>query len=682
MQKKEKYYIEGMHCASCAINIEKGVKKLVGVKDANVSFTNGTLDVVCENDSLKSEIEKKVRDLGYSLKKEKTEDEENHTYDILRIVIVGVLIIFGHLSIYNHYNNYIFLATALWCGMPFFKAIYSSIKNKFIDADAFMGLGILGTLLIKEYLAGTVIGFLVLVARLIEDYTTEKSKSAIHSLIKAAPKTANVLVEGYEIETEVEKVKPGDLVMVKAGEKIPVDGKIIKGNASVNQSTITGESVPVEKNTGDTVFAGTILDSGFLQINTAKVGVDSTYGKIIKLIEDAQSSKAPVQKIADVFTNYFTPVVLLIVVVTFLLTGNFRIAVTVLVVACPCAVALATPLAFVAAIGKASRRGILIKGGIYLENLSKARTVVFDKTGTLTEGVPQVVEIKKYDEHTEKEIIECAAVAEKFSGHPLSKAILKKAEDLKISIPDPEDFKVIKGKGITAICSGRKIVFGSRELMQDESIKFLPEINGYMEKLERDGKTPLITAHDGAVCGVITVSDVIRKNARESLFALRSAGIKKIIMLTGDNDRTGRAIGELLGIDEVHSEMLPDEKVEQIKKLLNKNDKIVMVGDGINDAPAITSADVGIAMGAAGTDVAIESANIALMSDDLSKIPEAILLGKRTFRTIKQNITLGLIFNIVGMGLAATGILSPMAAAVAHVLPDFIVFINSAKLFK
>ncbi|MBI5573353.1 MAG: cation-translocating P-type ATPase [Elusimicrobia bacterium] len=633
MQKKEKYYIEGIRCDSCK-------------KD-------------------KSEIK-----------------EESHTYDIVRLVIVGVLIIFGHLSSYNHYSNYLFLATALWCGMPFFRAIYTSIKNRFIDADAFMGLGILGTLLIKEYLAGTVIGFLVLVARLIEEYTTEKSKSAIHSLIKAAPKTANVLVDGKEIETDVENVKPGDIVMVKAGEKIPVDGKIIKGTASVNQATITGESVDVEKNTGDTVFAGTILDSGFLQIKTEKVGIDSTYGKIIKLIEEAELSKAPVQKIADVFTNYFTPVVLLIVVVTFLLTRNFRIAVTVIVVACPCAVALATPLAFVAAIGKASRHGILIKGGIYLENLSKSKTVVFDKTGTLTEGVPQVVEIKKFDNHTENEIIECAAVAEKFSGHPLSKAILKKAEELKIAIPDPEDFKVIKGKGITATCSGRKIVLGSRELMQDENIKFPSEINGYMESHERDGKTPLITAHDGEVCGVITVSDVIRKNARESLFALRSAGIKKIIMLTGDNDRTARAIGELLGVDEVHSEMMPDEKTEQIKKLVNKNDKIVMVGDGINDAPALTQADVGIAMGAAGTDVAIESSDIALMGDDLSKIPEAILLGKRTFRTIKQNITLGMIFNIIGMGLAATGILSPMTAAIAHVLPDFIVFINSAKLFK
>jgi heavy metal translocating P-type ATPase len=682
MSKKEKYYVKGMHCASCALNIEKSVKKIDGIKDVQVSFSTGVLNVIYEKDSVVDEIQNRVKELGYSIKKEKIEGEkESHTYDIIRLVIVGILIAVGHI-IHFKYGNLIFLFAALWCGYPFFRAVYTSIRSRFIDAGAFMGLGILGTLFIQEYLAGTVIGFLVLVSRLLEDYTTTKSKSAIQNLIKAAPKTAQIIIDNKEVETNIENVKLKDIVVVRTGEKIPIDGKVISGSASVNQSTITGESVPVEKNFGDTVYTGTIIDSGFLKIETEKIGSDSTYGKIIKLIEEAQSSKAPVQKIADVFTNYFTPVVLGIVVITFLLTRNFRIAVTVLIVACPCAVALATPLAFVAAIGKASRRGILIKGGVYLENLSKTKTIVFDKTGTLTIGEPQVVEIKKFADHNEREIIECAAIAEKFSGHPLSKAILKKAKELKIIVPDPKDFKVIKGKGVVATCSDRKIILGNRELLKEENINFPSEVNEYMEKLELEGKTPLISAHDGDVCGIITVSDTIKPNAKETISMLRQIGIKKLIMLTGDNDRTGKTIGDLLGLDEVYAEMLPEEKVEQIKKLLNKNDKIVMVGDGVNDAPALIQADVGIAMGAVGTDIAIESSNIALMSDDLLKIPEAILLGKRTFMTIKQNITLGMVFNILGMGLAAFGVLSPMAAAFAHVLPDFIVFVNSAKLIK
>ncbi|MDD5688362.1 MAG: cation-translocating P-type ATPase [Elusimicrobia bacterium] len=684
IDKKEKYYIEGMHCAACAVNIEKSVKKVEGIKDAQVSFASGILNVTYEKDLPDNKVLKKVEELGYGIKKHKIEIEEGiHKYDIIRLIIVGFLVILGHLLHFTHSKlNYIFLATTIWCGWPFFRAIYSSIRNRFVDADAFMGLGILGTLVIGEFMAGTIMGLLVLVSRLLEDYTTAKSKSAIQSMIKAAPKTAQVLKDGIEIEADVKDVKLKDIIVVKTGEKIPVDGKVVNGSASVNQAMITGESISVEKNINDIIYAGTIVDSGFLQIETERIGEDSTYGKIIKLIEEAQSSKAPIQKIADVFTNYFTPVVLIIIILTFLVTRNFKIAITVLVVACPCAVALATPLAFVAAIGKASRRGILIKGGIYLENLSKAKTIVFDKTGTLTIGEPKVVEIKRYGVHNETEVVECAAIAEKFSGHPLSKAILRKAEELKINIPDPKQFYVIKGKGVIAEYSGRKIILGSRELLKDEKVNFPSEINEYMEKLEIEGKTPLVVAHDNEVCGVITVADVIRHNARETIFELRENGIKNLIMLTGDNDRTGKMIGETLGMDTVYTEMLPEEKIEQIKKLLSKDDKIVMVGDGVNDAPALTQADVGIAMAAMGTDVAIESSDIALMNDDLSRIPEVILLGRRTFQTIKQNITLGIIFNVVGMGLAAAGILSPTGAAIAHVLPDFIVFLNSAKLFK
>ncbi|MFQ5406006.1 MAG: heavy metal translocating P-type ATPase, partial [Candidatus Micrarchaeia archaeon] len=504
----------------------------------------------------------------------------------------------------------------------------------------------------------------------------------IGELIEFAPTTARVKRDGKEFEVDANHVKKDDVVIVKTGEKIPVDGEVVKGNASVNQSSITGESVCMEKNVGDKVFAGTINESGALQVKATKLYSESTFVKIISLVEEAESSKAPVQRLADKFTQYFAPLVLIAAVLTFAFTQNPLYAIAVVVVACPCAVALATPLAVVASTGKAAKRGIITKGGASLETLSKVDTIVMDKTGTLTFGKPRVVETKAFAECTEKEIIRLAAGAEKLSEHPLAKSILAKAAEYDFKIEEPDKFEVVKGKGIIAHYKKSTIIVGNRELLKTNEIIISSEVEEFTATQEKKGRTVLLLAHDTDVCGAICVADDLRNNAAQAIKELKKAGIKKIVMLTGDNKRTAQAVATQLEVDEAVAEMLPEEKVEKVRQTMKKGAKVAMVGDGVNDAPALAAADVGIAMGTAGSDVAIETADIALMKDDLTAIVDAVKIGRHTFSTIKQNIALAVVFNIVGVGLASTGFLTPILAAIAHSLPDVLVFLNSSKLYK
>jgi len=386
-------------------------------------------------------------------------------------------------------------------------------------------------------------------------------------------------------------------------------------------------------------------------------------------------------KVADRFATYFIPIVLTVALLTFMVTRNLYSSIAVVVIACPCAIALATPLAVVASVGKAAKRGIIIKGGIYLEELGRADTIVIDKTGTLTIGKPRVTDIKGFDTHDEKEILALAAIVEKHSEHHLAEAILEAAKDHRIEIPEHQRCQVIRGKGVIASYNGQTLIMGNRELLKERGIDIPGNIEGYMLREEEDGKTAMLVAHDDKVCGVISVSDTLRDDAVRALKELKDRGVR-LIMLTGDNTRTAQAIAKQTGINEVLAEMLPGEKVDIVKSLVEKGRKVVMVGDGINDAPALAQASVGIAMGTAGTDAAIEAADIVLMTDDLTRIPEAIEIGDQAFRVIKQNIITSIIFNLIGVTLASIGLLSPTMAAVAHVLPDLILFLNSSRLIR
>ncbi len=679
--------IAGMDCASCAGKIEKVLKNIDGIRDVSVNFVAGKAKVSFNPKRVNlDKIKKGIESLGYKVKDAGGEMDKGHEgrINIIRMAVVGVLILIGWSGILTSLIRYDIASIIAMVigGYPLVRKAFIDLKARAITADVFMTLGVVAAAIIGEFLSSAVIAFFMLIAEYLDKLTMDKARKALDELIKLSPKSARIVKDGREIEIAIEEIKKGDVVIVRPGERIPVDGRIVEGSSFVNQATITGESMPVEKRIGDEVYTATINDAGLLKIKAKHVGADTTLAKIIHLVEEAESAKAPVQKIADKFAAYFTPAILLIAGLTFLISGNITYAIAVIVVACPCTVAVATPLAVVAGTGKAARKGIIIKGGIYLQALAKIDTVVMDKTGTITIGEPRITDIKAFAEHNEDEILTMAAAVERYSEHPLSKAIIKKAEERRLQIPEPSDFQIMPGRGVKARYNGMNVLMGSRELLKDGKVALTAEIEEYMKAREEEGKTALLIAHDSEVCGVIAVSDVVRKESIEAIKEIKDAGIKNIIMLTGDNWRTARAIAGQVGIDNVEAELMPEDKVTKIQELIASGKKVAMVGDGINDAPALARADIGIAMGAAGTDVAIEAADVALMRDDWGQIPEAIKIGRMTFGVIKQNLAIGILFNVVGVSLAATGILTPAMAAVAHVLPDVLVFANSARLIR
>ena len=611
------------------------------------------------------------------------EKKEGRSPDLLRITLVGLAILISWSGVLRPRFSFDVAAfsAVLLGGLPMLKEAFLNLKAKSITAEVAMSIGMIASLSIGEFLSAAFIAFFMLIAEFLDKFTAEKSRTAVRELIKLSPKRAVVKRDGVEMEVDISTVRHGDTVIVKSGEKIPVDGVVVVGQASVNQAPVTGESMPVEKSVGDEVFAGTINEIGVVQVRVNKVGEDTTLARIIRLVEEAEGAKAPIQRVADRYAAYFVPTVLGVAALTFMITRNLISSIAVVVVACPCAVALATPLAVVAGVGKAAKRGIIVKGGVYLEELGRIDTVVMDKTGTLTLGEPRVTDIRGFGEHNEQEIITLAATAEKHSEHSLAKAIARKANDYGVKVPDHEECQVIRGKGVVASYNGQTVIIGSRELLKEKGIDVPRPVAEYMHQEEMAGKTAILIAHDGVVCGVICVSDVLRESTIRAIEELKGKGIK-LVMLTGDNPRTAQAIAGQVGIHEIVAGMLPEEKVDEVKALVKQGRKVVMVGDGINDAPALAQASVGIAMGAAGTDVAMEAADVALMTDDLTKVPEAMSIGRRTFNVIKQNIASSIIFNVVGVTLASMGLLNPMMAAVAHALPDFILFINSSRLIR
>jgi len=685
--KKVVFKIEGMDCADCTDTLKTTLNRLKGVKDTTVNFATAKAKITYdENIVSPSKIKQVIRKMGYRAKEHDNIDREHsireECIEKILLVTVGVFVVLGWVGITLPYIPFNIAVIAIVIGMvPILKKAIYGILAKNINVQAFITIAVVGSCIIEEYLAGATVVFIMLIGEVLEDYTIEKSRKAIHDLIDLTPETATVKRNGREIEVPVEDVKIDEIVLSKTGGKIPVDGVVIYGKASVNQASITGESIPIEKKIGDTVFSGTTNESGYLEIKATKVGEDTTLGHIIQLVEKAQEAKAPIQRVADKFTNWFTPSILAISALTYIATNNPIYAITVLIIACPCSIALAAPTAIVAGIGIAAKKGIIIKGGTYLEGISKVDTVVFDKTGTLTIGKPKVVEVISFGMN-EKDVVKYASIAEKFSEHPLSKAVIEKAAELKINMPDPEKFNVIVGAGVTATYHGNKILVGTRRLLTANKVKISKDIENLQDRKESEGETVLHVALGDAVIGLIVVADVLKENAKETIASLRKIGIKKIVMLTGDNAKTGLAIGSKVGITDVKTQLLPENKVENIEKLKKDGFKVAMVGDGVNDAPALATADIGIAMGAAGTDVAIETADIALMSDDLSTITDSIDLGRKTFGRIKQNLGISIVFNIVGIGLAASGYLSPIGAAVAHNIACVGVILNSVRLVR
>jgi len=725
MSKSEVLKISGMSCAACSARIEKRLNGMEGIQKAAVNLASEKAVVEYDSSKIKvSDIIKAVEALGYSAERAEEvsadREKEQREKEIKRLrleltvsaVLTSPLLFAMVLMLINadipiFHNPYFQLAFAtpvqFIIGFRFYKHAFYALRAKSANMDVLIAMGTtaayffsvynaffapmdFGSMMKELYFeAGAVIITLILLGKYLEAVAKGKTSDAIKKLMGLQAKTARVVRDGKEGDIPIEEVKAGDIIIVRPGEKVPVDGRILEGNSSIDESMLTGESLPAEKKAGDYVIGATINKFGTFRFEATKVGKDTALSQIIKMVEDAQGSKAPIQKIADRVAGVFVPAVIAIALVTFLVwylvTGDFAAAiisaVSVLVIACPCALGLATPTAIMVGTGKGAENGILIKGGEYLETTYKLDTVVLDKTGTITKGKPEVTDIITVGGMSENEVLRLAAIAEKSSEHPLGAAIYEKGKDQFGTLPDPEQFEAIPGRGIMAVVGGRQIHIGTRMLMQELNAD-IGQAETAAGKLEDEGKTAMLMAADGRLEAVIAVADTLKESSKEAISELKKMGIE-VYMITGDNKRTAAAIARQVGIDNVLAEVLPENKAEEVEKLKRRGKKVAMVGDGINDAPALATADIGMAMGT-GTDVAIEAADITLMRGDLKTIPAAIRLSRRTMRKIKQNLFWAFIYNIIGIPFAAFGLLNPMIAGGAMAFSSVSVVTNSLSL--
>ena len=559
--------------------------------------------------------------------------------------------------------------TILISGTPLvYSAVKKLIRNKGISkisSALLISVAMIAAVLIDDLFAAAEVAFIMAIGEILEELTTGRAKKGLKKLINLAPTQGRIIRDGKEIIIPAEEIKQGDVIRILPGEAIPVDGIIISGETSVDQSVMTGESIPVDKNVNDEVFSGTINCFGSIDIKATKVGKNSSLQKLIQMVKDAEDKKAPMQRITDKWASVLVPVALVIAIITYIITKDVTRAVTVLVVFCPCALVLATPTAIMAAIGQATKHGIIIKSGEALEKMGKVNTVAFDKTGTLTYGKLEVSDVISLTELAEKELVKIAASCESKSEHPLGKSILEYAKIQNIELYQPEEFKMQSGKGVAAVINNEKIICGNEKFFEELNVKIDENVKTKLSELRLQGKVSVLIAKNQECVGIIALSDVIREEATFIVKKL-SAMNTDVVLLTGDNKKTADYFAQKAGIKNVHSELLPEEKVGNIVKLQNEGKTVCMIGDGINDAPALKTANVGIAMGIMGSDIAVEASDIALMKDDISKLPYLKRLANATVKTIKFSISLSMFINFLAIGLSVLGMLNPTSGALVH----------------
>lgn len=730
--EKSEFDITGMTCAACSTRVEKGLNKLPGVSTANVNLALERA-MVEYNPSLvsKSDIIKKVESLGYGARiKEEENEQETADYRQLEIekqtgkfifsAILSLPLLWamvGHFAFTSFiyvpdmfFNPWVQFALAtpvqFVIGKQFYIGAYKALKNRSANMDVLVALGTSAAYFYSLYLSIASIGAnahmvelyyetsailitLILLGKLFEAKAKGRSSEAIKTLMGLQAKTAIIDRNGIEQEVSLEEVVVGDVVHVKPGEKIPVDGVIVEGQSAIDESMLTGESVPVDKKSGDEVIGSTINKNGFLKIEATKVGRDTALAQIIKVVEEAQGSKAPIQRLADQISGVFVPIVVGIAVVTFLVwfvwvvPGDFANAlekmIAVLVIACPCALGLATPTSIMAGSGRAAEFGILFKGGEHLEMTHRIEAVILDKTGTVTNGKPVLTDVQVAAHVSEADFLELVGSAEKQSEHPLAEAIVAGINEKGITLKDVQAFEAIPGYGIKATIEGKELLVGTRKLMNKYKVEISAVLDN-MEALEREGKTTMLVAVDGQFAGMIAVADTIKETSKAAVKRMKEMGLD-VIMITGDNQQTAKAIAAEVGIDYVIAEVLPEGKAEEVKKLQAQGGKVAMVGDGINDAPALAVADIGMAIGT-GTDVAMEAADITLIRGDLNSIADAIFMSKKTIQNIRQNLFWAFGYNTLGIPIAALGFLAPWLAGAAMAFSSVSVVLNALRLQK
>ncbi len=735
--------IEGMTCAACANRIERALGKTEGILNASVNFATEKATVEYDPQIIRlSAIRQVIEKTGYkalSIEKKASVDEdklrkEKEIRTLRRKFIISAIFaapllylamvpmiswlpfpIPGFLEPMHHPLRYALTQLALVipiiiAGNRFYTVGFKALVQRSPNMDSLIAIGTTAAVIYSLYstyqiwlgnshaveglyfeTAGVIIT-LILLGKTLEAVSKGKTSEAIKKLMGLAPKTAIVIQDGKEVEVPIDEVEIGDVILVRPGEKIPVDGEVIDGHTAIDESMLTGESIPVDKKAGDKVYAASINTNGVIRFRATKVGDDTALAQIIRLVEEAQSSKAPIAQMADIVSGYFVPIVVAIAILAFavwLIAGQslafaLTIFISVLVIACPCALGLATPTAIMVGTGKGAEYGILIKSGEALETAHKINTIVFDKTGTITEGKPEVTDIITVSGMTRERLLQIAASAEKGSEHPLGEAIVRKAEKENLGILNAEKFEAIPGHGIEVTIEGMNVLIGNRKLMDERGIS-LDELESHSDRLADEGKTPMFVAVDNRISGIIAVADVVKESSAKAIKKLQSMGIE-VAMITGDNRKTARAIARQVGIDRVLAEVLPQDKSNEVKKLQAEGKKVAMVGDGINDAPALAQADIGIAIGS-GTDVAMESADIVLMRSDLMDVPTAINLSKSTIRNIKENLFWAFGYNVAGIPIAAGilhlfggPLLNPMFAAAAMSLSSVSVLTNALRL--
>ncbi|WP_036746777.1 heavy metal translocating P-type ATPase [Paenibacillus sp. UNC451MF] len=723
------FELSGMTCAACAAKIEKVLGKLPGVNSATVNFALETAHV--EYSAAEVTVEdmiNRVQKIGYEarVKQDHAPDTDHKHKEIAaqkrKMWISAILSLPLLWAMVSHFSftSWIYLPDFLmnpWVqlvlatpvqfiiGSQFYVGAFKALRNKSANMDVLVALGTSAAYFYSLYLTiqwalganghhapemyyetSAILITLILLGKLFEMLAKGRTSEAIKKLMGLQAKTALVIRDGQELSVAVEDVIVGDVVLVKPGEKIPVDGEVLDGISSVDESMLTGESLPVEKKAGDAVIGATVNKNGSLKVKATKVGKETALAQIIKVVEDAQGSKAPIQRIADRISGIFVPIVVGIALVVFLIwyfavvPGDFASAlekaIAVLVIACPCALGLATPTSIMAGSGRAAEFGILFKGGEHLESMHKIQTIVLDKTGTVTKGKPALTDVRVLD-MDKREVLQLVGSAEKQSEHPLAEAIVEGIREKGIQLSEPEQFEAIPGYGIRAVAAGKEVLVGTRKLLDRESIDYTRLLNE-MEQLESAGKTAMLIAINGQFAGLVAVADTIKETSREAIARMQQMGIE-VIMITGDNERTARAIADQVGISRVLAEVLPEGKADEVKKLQAAGKKVAMVGDGINDAPALATADVGLAIGT-GTDIAMEAADVTLMRGELTSIPDAILMSNKTMANIKQNLFWALAYNSLGIPIAAIGLLAPWVAGAAMALSSVSVVLNALRL--